>query len=408
MVVRQKRSRCLGLGRTDVEPRVLGAVALETGPSEIARDREVGDAVELLPGAPADVRDDHLVRSGAHDHAERVAQPVRDHALLVGVGAREERVVGKGVARRRVDAQDRAVEQAGLAGRAARRLAAERAAASRGLRLRRAERERRVGAGVGRRVERAGAALHRDRAAELAPVGGVEARAVAARNVELLVQAEIERAGRVAGVLLTPVLEQHLFLARFRPVVSDRRQPREPAADQAAVRRRARPGRRARAGVREPVRRGGPPGRHAPDRGVVRVEDIDVAAPLVGRGGVEARRHGEPQQAAVPEVVHADPEVADDRVRVGRQVGENLQQAALLGHEDSSVGEKTHDRGVGEPAEDDRLREPRLLEGRGGSEDGGEQSREKAERERRGAAAVSRDGRQRRSPPRVHPVESLD
>ena len=57
-----------------------------------------------------------------------------------------------------------------------------------------------------------------DRAAVLAVVGPVERRAVARADVEHAVGAEVERADRVARILLAPVLDQHgLGAGRVEP-----------------------------------------------------------------------------------------------------------------------------------------------------------------------------------------------
>ncbi len=116
------------------------------------------------------------------------------------------------------------------------------------------------------------------RVAVLAVVDEVEARAVAAAHVEGAVGAELERADRVARVLLAPVLDQDLLGAGHHVAGA-------PAGATGGRSRRSRrwsrPGgfghRRSRAG-RTPARRG------AADRRVVRVEDVDVGVREVGIG----------------------------------------------------------------------------------------------------------------------------
>ncbi len=167
-----------------------------------------------------------------------------------------------------------------------------------------------------------------ERSAVLAPVVVVEARALAARDVEIAVRAEVQAPDRVARELLTPVVDE-LVLARG-PVRPGRRQPRQPAADDAAVRGRSR---RRRAAVGRAVA-GTPARRRAADRRVVGVQHVHE---VVRR---EVRVDRESEQSAVPEVVDLGPEVCDHRVGVGVDVREQLQQAALLGHEHAPVGQK--------------------------------------------------------------------
>ena len=144
-------------------------------------------------------------------------------------------------------------------------------------------RRRQDGADAARRI-----AARIQRAAVLAVVDEVEARAVAAADVERAIGAEVERPHRVARILLAPVLDQHLLGSDHR--VAGRRQPGEAAAHDAAVGRRsgwrrAPVGRRAR---RAPARRG------AADRRVVGVQHVHVR--VVRKAGVE----GEAEQSRGP------------------------------------------------------------------------------------------------------------
>ena len=202
---------------------------------------------------------------------------------------------------------------------------------------------------VGRRQHGADAArriaARVDRRAVLPVVDEVEAGAVPAAHVERAVGTEGQAADRVARVLLAPVLDQHLLRADHH--VAGRLEPREAAGDHAAVGRRA--GRR-RAAIRGPAHR--PPARRRPaDGGVEGVEDVD---PRVRR---EVRRERETEQSTVPEVVDLRPEVGEHGRRRVRQVVEDLDDAALLGHEDPAVWREAHRRGLGEPGEDDLLLE---------------------------------------------------
>src|SRR5207247_10739430 len=89
--------------------------------------------------------------------------------------------------------------------------------------------------------------------AGLAVVDDPEVRAFTGRDEQAAVGAEVEVSDGMAWVLLAPPLDQHLLARRGVP---RQREAREPALDDAAVRRRA--GRR-RAGVvprrRRPARR---------------------------------------------------------------------------------------------------------------------------------------------------------
>ncbi len=185
--------------------------------------------------------------------------------------------------------------------------------------------------------------------AELAPVGVVEAGAVAAADVEIAVLAEVERAGRVARELLAPVVDERRLAGR--PVRADGGQAAEAAADHAAVGRGA--GRRwtgvGRLACHAPL------GGRAADHGVEGVEDVDV----VVRREVGVDR--QPQQAAVPEVIDLRAQVGDDGVGVGREVREELDQAALLGDQHAAVRKEAHDGRVRQAGEDGALGKARLL-----------------------------------------------
>ena len=221
-------------------------------------------------------------------------------------------VVGKRSSRRRVDAEERPVQAGGVAG-GAQVLAAQRAALGGGWGENSADATRRVAAGV-------------ERAAVLAVVDEVEAGSVAAAHVQGAVGAEVERADRVARILLAPVLDQHLLGPGHR--VARGSEARDPPADDAPV-----VGRTRRAGTAVEGGARGPPARcGATDCGVVGVEHIDVG---VRR---EVRVERQPQQPAVPEVVHLRPQVREDvRLHVRQRV-EDLDETALLGDEDASVG----------------------------------------------------------------------
>src|SRR6185437_16758765 len=95
-------------------------------------------------------------------------------------------------------------------------LAAKRSAFGRRGRLRAAETGRRIAARV-------------ERAPVLSVVDEVEARSIAAADVEHPVAAELKRSDRVARVLLAPVGQQDVFAARGD--VAGRSQPRDPAGD---------------------------------------------------------------------------------------------------------------------------------------------------------------------------------
>ena len=112
--------------------------------------------------------------------------------------------------------------------------------------------------------------------AVLPVVDVVEARAVAAGDVEIPVAAEQQRADRVAGELLAPVVDEHLLAAGHD--VPAELQSRHPPRHEAAVGGRAGRGRAAVV----------PGRRDAADRGVVRVQHVDVRARR-GSSGSSAR-----------------------------------------------------------------------------------------------------------------------
>ena len=100
----------------DIGECLLDHVALVARPAVV---RDVGrraaghrPLVDLFPGLVADVADVQVVCAGPERHPERVAEAGGDDALRVRVGAREvlHRVVGRRVARVRIDPRDRAVQ----------------------------------------------------------------------------------------------------------------------------------------------------------------------------------------------------------------------------------------------------------------------------------------------------------
>ena len=294
--VREDRRSRLRPGRADVEVREMrmSSVALEAGPAEVARAREIGNAVDLLEPPRAHVAEPDLARSGLDREAEGIAQAEADDPALVGVGRGEEGIVRHGLAGHGVHAKDGAVEKTRRARRPPRALAAQRAALGRGLAERGADRRRGISAGIRGRVVRPGLSRYRNGSAELSPVRVAEARPVTGAHVELPVGAEGERAGRVAGKLLAPAFEQHVL----GPRGLGRQKARELARDDAAV--RARPRSVGRGGTRIESSADDAPLRHRSSRqGVAGIEDVDGAAPLVRRGGVEAGRDREAEQAAV-------------------------------------------------------------------------------------------------------------
>ena len=187
-----------------------------------------------------------------------------------------------------------------------------------------------------------------DRIAALPVVREAEAGPVPGADIERAVGAEPEAADRVARVLLAPgVLDQHLLGTGHD--VAQRLEPREPAADHAAVVGRPR---RVRAAV-------GGHARRAPAREVVGVGQIevvcveDVHVRLGGEVGVER----EAQEAAVPEVVDLGSQVGEHGRRRVVEVVEDLDQAALLGNEHAPVAGELDRRRLGQSGEDDLLLE---------------------------------------------------
>ncbi len=330
VVRRGDRRRSLRVERL-AEVEVEGVVPTLAPVSLVARPAEVLDAgrgrlepVDLLPGVPAHVAGPDLVRARPHGDPEGVAQAVCHDPARVQVGAGRVRVVGHGRAGVGVHAEDRAVEARGIA-RASHVLAAQGSTLGRG----RSHRAATPAGWIPARV---------DRVAVLAVVREVEARAVTPAHVQRAIGAEGEAAERVAWILLAPVLDQHLLGARGV-------QPREPAADHAAV---VRGPRRCGAGV-APARRGG--------RArvlVVRVQRVDERAP-----GGEPRVEGHPLQPSIPEVVHPGGEVREHgRGRV-REVIEDQDASALLRDEHPAVGREPYGHRVRQPAPDRGLLEVR-------------------------------------------------
>ena len=303
------------------DPEVRGVIArlpdaaLVAGPAEVAEAR-VGEPVDLLGGVPTDIADPDVAARGEVE-AERIAQAFGDDPARVRVGAGEHRVGADALAGARVDADQRPVE----AHRIPRRpqvLAAQCAALG--------VRRRRVGAGV-----RVVAWVHR--IPVLAPVGEVERGAVAARRIEGARGVHLQRADRVARVLLAPVLDQDVLVHAPTRLGN---QAREPAAHDAAVARRPR---RVRAGVGEVVARR-PARRRAPDCRVVGVEDVDVRKARV----VEVDVH--PEQTAIPVVVDVGPQVREQGLGGVAEPVVGPDAAALLGDVDGAVGrEADHGRG---------------------------------------------------------------
>ncbi len=296
----------------------LAAATLVARPAVVADLRRgVGNAVELLPGQPADVADVGLRGPRPEREAERIAEAVGDDPAgvdVTGAGVGGQRVAGV-----RIDADHGAVEP-GRIGARAQVLAAQRAALGGRRGLGAADRPRRVAARV-------------DRRAVLAVVGERVAGAVAGGGVEGAVGAELEVADRVARVLLAPLVADQRHLGAVGQDL------REPAADHAAVALGAR-----RVGAVVVPARGS-----AADSGVVRVERVDVRA--AGRElGVE--HHAE--QAAV--VVERDVlgEVRVDRRGRVLEAVEDLDHAVELADEHAAVG-REGDRGRGDEVVEDLL-----------------------------------------------------
>ena len=288
-----------------------------------------------------------------------------DDAARVGVGRAGQRVAGARRARVGIDPDHAAVERDRV-GRRTQVLRAQRAALGGGRRPNRSDAARRIAARVARR-RAAGSA------SELSPVVRVEGRAVAATRVERSVGPEHEVADRVARKLLAPIVHQHELGSDQRVGRRDLK-ARDPAADDAAVSRRAR---RRRAAVRG--RTCDAPARSsAADRRIVGVGQIDVRTRR--EGGVERQR----EQSAVPEVVDVRTQVGDLRRRRVGQAVEDPDQAALLGDEDAAVGCEANGGRMVEPGEDRALREAgRQCDGGGG---------------RRRERAEQRDGEDRQPP----------
>jgi hypothetical protein len=151
----------------------------------------------------------------------------------------------------------------------------------------------------------------------------------------------------VTGVLLTPVLHEHLLGTRHNVAAGG--QPGQPGTHDTPIPGRAR-------WVRTRI---GVDARSAPPRCrvrraqlvVVRVEHVHVG---VGR---EVRSERHPQEPSIPEVVDVDVEVGEDRWRgVGERV-EYLDDATLLGHEDAAVAGEPHHGWIGQTAERHQLLE---------------------------------------------------
>src|SRR4051794_33870221 len=152
--------------------------------------------VDLLPRRPPHVADPHVVRARLDREPEWISEAERDDAPHVRVRAQRIRVVGETLARLWVDPDHGPVEEHGLASGTSCALCAQRTALGGRRRQIRSTGPRRVAAAVPR----------------LAPVGVVEAGAVPAARVERAVDAEEERADRVARELLAPTLHEDVLL----------------------------------------------------------------------------------------------------------------------------------------------------------------------------------------------------
>ena len=266
----------------------LAAGALVAGPAEVldAGVGRVGDAVDLLPVVPADVADPELVGAGPDREAERVAEAVGDDPARVRVGAR--RRAGCRAAPAPVSGSTRMIvpSSADRVAGGAEVLAAQRAALGGRRRLRAADAAGRVAARV-------------ERDARLAVVDEVEARAVAAADVERAVRRRTR--GRRSSGSGTAGTSPRSAPARRRP--SRCRSPcsrdSRPLTTQPSVGRAGR--RRARSSLPGVPQRGAVP----PIGGVVGVEDVDV------RRRREVRVERQAEQAAVPVVVHLRPQVGE-------------------------------------------------------------------------------------------------
>ena len=262
-VVRPDEASRRGIQRlTEIEVRRLVAAldrrSLVTRPAEIGyrRCKWVRHPVDRLPRVPADVADPQFVGPRANRKAERVAQTVADDPAGVEIATRNKRVCGPCVARGRVHADHRPVEDGRLSRGPPEALAAEGAALRRRRRQRRPDAPGRVTAGI------LGGDDWEGRPAELPVIGVVEVRAVSGTRVQRAVQPEVEVAHRVARELLAPVVDEDL-LSRAR--AGDRQTRHTPAHDTTVGGRTGR------------LRTGVVPDRgRAPDGGVVGVKDIGV------------------------------------------------------------------------------------------------------------------------------------
>ncbi len=241
----------------------------------------VDEPVDLLPRGPADIADPDLVRPGPEGEPHRVAQAVRHDPARVGIRAARPGIVERGLSGVGIDPDQRTVEPGGIAA-GADVLGTQRSALGRRRRELSAHRRRCVGTGVvGRDV--------RVRGAVLAVVGEREAGAVSTACVQHAVRSELDRADRVTGEHLTPVVDEHL-LVDTRTVRGQHRQPRTGLATLAR-----------RPGWRRTWVAGGAGGsplrRWSTDHSVVRVEDVN---PWIRR---EIGMQRKAEQPAIPEVV---------------------------------------------------------------------------------------------------------
>ena len=320
----------------DVEIRAivarLAAVPLVARPPEVF-DRDVSgaqDPIDLFPGVPADIGDPDLGGAGPDREPERVAQSVCHDPL--GVRVAGVRIAGRRGSRDRVETEDRPVQRRGI-GRRLVVLAAERPAFRGGRRLRPPDATRWISTRI-LRVPR------------LAIVHVIEGCRVAGGGVQHSVRAESQRADRVAGELLAPIVDQHLLGARRVAVGLE---PGQTAARHAPIGRCPRWRR-----TRVRIGSGGTPLRSgAADVGVVRIEGVD---PRVGR---EGRGQREAEQAAIPEVVRVGPEVGERRGRRVAQAVEDQNDASLLRNEDPTIGGEADGGGIRQAAERDRVRKAR-------------------------------------------------
>ena len=235
-------------------------------------------------------------------------------AVRVGVGD-EPRVVWKRGSGVGVDSDDGAIQRHGVAARS-HVLAAKRAAFVDGIGNRR-------------------------RGRGLAPVCVVEAGTVAAARVKRTVRAEHQGPGRVAGELLRPVSDEHLFVVvseRPHPGVADVEPGKSPRHDTAV----ARGSRRVRAAL-VGVGRSAPSWRRTAGDRVVGVEHVHI------RDGRERRMERHAEHAPVPEVVDRQTQIGDERRRRVREAVERPDASILLGHEQAAIRREFDDRGLGQP-----------------------------------------------------------